>query len=1089
MNNVEDVYELSPMQSGMLFDGLAADNHGMYRIFSAFHLHGDLDISVFHRAWRETVKRHPVLRTSIHFEGLEKPLQVVHREVDPPLELIDLQQVPAAEQDARVRQYVADEHARPMNLGAPPLMKLALFTTGPRSRWFLWTIHHILAEGWSLSIILGDVLKTYEALRQDRAPVLTPVRPYRDFILWMQQQNPAQAEAFWRQQLQGFAVPTPLPAGQGNPRLNSAIEAGRGQKVELSVAATTALEEFARAHKLTLSTLMRAAWAYLLSRYSGERDVLFGAMVSGRSIPLEGAESMVGLFVNLVPVRTQVAAEEPMLAWLQAIHAQQGAMSQYEFCGMTQIKRWSEVTGSLPLFETLMIYENWAGDVKDWQGIVQVQDFWGGQNGQGYPLTLVIEPGKQLAISALYDERRLTPAAVTRLLQYLRLVLEHLPANVRGRVQELPRLTPEEQQQLLVHWSGGASAGSSATPVHRLIDAQATRTPQAVAVVSVDGQLTYRELNDRANQLARHLQSVGVGPEVIVGVCLDRSPDLIVTLLAVHKAGGAYLPLDPKYPAERLAFMLHDAGVKVIVGNQATHGALPGVDANVVLIDRDREIIAAQPTLAPTVDAGIESLAYVIYTSGSTGTPKGVMIEQRSLASFVGAAIDAYAIEPSDRVLQFATVNFDAAVEEIFPCLVRGATLVLRTEAMLYSVGEFLNRCREWSISVLDLPTAFWHELVDALDAQALALPPCLRLVIIGGEAVLPERLATWRRCVGAHPRLLNTYGPTETTVVATVHDLSAPAEPDVYGEAVPIGRPLGAARVYILDDRRQPVPIGATGELYIGGAGLARGYLGRDELTVERFVQAAFGAPQAERLYQTGDRVRYRADGVLEYRGRTDQQIKLRGHRIELGEIEAAMARDSAVRDVVVLFRDDLDAPPGLVAYVVPREGSALTVEALRTALGERLPQYMVPAVFLLLDALPLLPNGKLDRRRLPVLDGQNLEPVAAEPQTETERAIAAIWREVLGLKRVGIHDNFFDLGGHSLLLMKMHGMLAKKFLRDLSFIELFEHTTIHGLARLLGPESTPTDDELRADDRDGKRQAGQQRLQARRARLTSTP
>jgi amino acid adenylation domain-containing protein len=1060
--DVEDMYELSPMQSGMLFDGIAVNNPGMYRLFSAYNLHGDLDIPLFRRAWQVVAARHAAIRTSIHFEDLEKPLQVVHRDVELPFELIVLQELSTHEQEERVRRYMEEERARPFDLGAAPLMRLTLFQTGPRSRWFLWSGHHILLEGWSVSIILDDVFTVYAALVRGEAIALPSTRPYRDFIFWMQQQDYAEAETFWRRQLQGFASPTPLPGGQGSTHITSAVENYKGQKVELSVQATASLEAFAREHKLTLSTLIRAAWAYLLSRYSGEHDVVFGTLVSGRSIPLEGVESIVGLFVNLVPVRVEVPFDEGMLGWLKTLHAQQGEMSQYEFCGLSHIKRWSDMTGSLPLFETLLIFENWVGDVKDWRGLLEVRDFWGGQVGQGYPVTVVVDPGKQqLSLSVLYDESRMHAGTAARLLEHLRLILEGIPVNPAWRVQDLPGLTNNERQKLLVDWSACNSSAPPDLPVHRLIEVQAAHAPDAVAVTHLDRRLTYRELNERANQLAHHLISMGVGPETIVGICLERSLDLIVGLLAILKAGGAYLPLDPKYPAERLVFMLDDAGIDVVISEQSLHGALPVKGRKFVLVDRDRDAIATRPVTAPSGKARGEHLAYVIYTSGSTGQPKGVMIEHRSLASFVHAAADVYGVQSSDRILQFATINFDTAAEEIFPCLVRGATLVLRTDAMLYSVEEFLRRCDEWRLTVVDLPTAFWHELVDVLDTQSLILPPSLRLVIIGGEAARPERIATWRRCVGTHPRLVNTYGPTEATVVATVHDLSQSAEAVSPADAVPIGRPIGAARTYVLDGWRQPVPIGATGELYIGGAGLARGYLNRTDLTAERFVPDPFAPEGGARLYRTGDLVCYREDGALEYRGRTDHQVKLRGYRIELGEIEAALGRDPSVRDAVVLFRDDLPGPPGLVAYAVPRDGCTPTVDALREALRRRLPDYMVPSAFLFLDALPVLPNGKLDRRRLPVPDGRSPEQVIVEPRTDTERAIAAIWREVLGVEKVGIHDNFFDLGGHSLLLMKTLARLKKQFQRDLSFVDLFEHTTIVDLARLLSPETaTPPHD-----------------------------
>jgi amino acid adenylation domain-containing protein len=1090
VENIEDIYELAPMQAGMLFDGLSVGNMGMYRVFSAFKLHGDLDVATFRRAWQYVADRHAAIRTSIHYEGIEKPLQVVHREVELPVELIDIQHMSAAEQDDYVRCFMQEERARPYDLGSPPLMRLVLFVTGPRSFWFLWVMQHILLEGWSVSIVLQEALETYRALRRGATPALPPVRPYRDFILWIQQRDSAESEAFWRCQLAGLGAPTPLPGGRGTAQLHSAVENYAGRKLELGRSATVALEAFAREHRLTMNTLMRAAWSQVLARYTGERDLLFGTLVSGRSVPLEGIESIVGLCVNLVPVRMRVDHDRPLLDWLKEIQAQQAEMSLHEYCGLAQIKRWSEFPGSMPLFETLMIFENWAGSLDNWQGIAEVGDFLGGQIGQGYPITLVIEPGEQLAFGMLYDERRIDEKMVLRLLDYLRLVAESLPGAAAGRVGDLPLLAEAERPTLLGEWCGPGSAVVQNVPAYRAIEAQAAIAPDAVALFHEGRALTYRALDDLANRLAHHLRDLGVGPERIVGVCLDRAPELIVALLAVHKAGGAYLPLDPRYPTERLAFMLVDAGVDIVVSNAALQARIAAAGRHLVLLDRDAGSIAARPSSAPPVAARGSDLAYVIYTSGSTGMPKGVMIEHRSLATFTDAAIAAYGIGPEDRVLQFASVNFDAAAEEIFPTLARGGTLVLRTDAMLVSIEEFLRRCAEWRITVLDLPTAFWHEMTDAVVTRSLALPHTLRLVIIGGEAARPERVAQWHARFGRHPRLLNTYGPTEATVVATLQDLSTQdAAESLADRSVPIGRAMGPALTYVLDDRRQPVPIGAVGELYLGGVGLARGYLNRPDLTAERFFPDPFAPGEGARIYRTGDLARFRDDGAIEYCGRVDQQVKLRGHRVELGEIEAVLAGEPTVRDAVVILREDLAGSPGLVAYVVQRDGATPDADGLRTALRRHLPDFMVPRAFVFLDTLPLSASGKLDRRRLPPPDasavsGRNI----VAPQSDLQRRVANIWREVLGVEKIGLHDNFFDIGGHSLLLLRVHAMLTRDFQRELSYVDLFDHTTVHSLAELLG-EDQPRQPGQAPAAREEARQAGQHRLRARRARLAGAP
>jgi amino acid adenylation domain-containing protein len=540
-----------------------------------------------------------------------------------------------------------------------------------------------------------------------------------------------------------------------------------------------------------------------------------------------------------------------------------------------------------------------------------------------------------------------------------------------------------------------------------------------------------------------------VGPEVIVGICMERSPDLVTAMLATLKAGGAYLPMDPAYPRARLEFMLRDARVGVLLTQEGLADSLPDTDARILVVDAERDAVARESGGDPAVEVRASNLAYVIYTSGSTGEPKGVLIEHGSLANFVHAASEAFELQPRDRVLQFASISFDTAAEEIFPCLTRGATLILRTESMLGSMRRFLDFCEKWEITILDLPTAFWHEMVESLAADALDVPSAVRLVIIGGERAVPQRLATWREHVGDHPRLLNTYGPTEATVVATLQDLSAPGQGRGETSEVPIGRPLPGIRTYVLDEGLEPVPVGAVGQLHIGGAAVARGYLARPELTAEKFVADPFSDEPGMRLYRTGDLACHRSDGTLEFRGRVDHQVKLRGYRIETGEIEANLQREPGVRDAVVHLWQDANGDGRLVAYVVPRAGVELTVETLRSALARRLPAFMVPSNFVTLDALPMTQSGKVDRSALPALDTEEHRTEGyVEPGTELERAIAVIWRELLGVERIGIHDNFFELGGHSLRAVQLVSRLRERLAIEVSVADFLNLRTIGRLA-----------------------------------------
>jgi amino acid adenylation domain-containing protein len=576
-------------------------------------------------------------------------------------------------------------------------------------------------------------------------------------------------------------------------------------------------------------------------------------------------------------------------------------------------------------------------------------------------------------------------------------------------------------------------------------------------------------LNRRANQLAHYLQTLGLGPEQRVGICLERNPEMIIALLAVLKAGGAYVPLDPAYPQDRLAFIIQDAGVSIVLSQSQWTPRLAGFDLIQVCLDIDWKLIGQHSGENPTGTVTSDQLAYLIYTSGSTGRPKGVMIQHRALVNFTTAADLEYAIGPGDRVLQFASINFDASAEEIYPCLTRGATLVLRPEAMLESSAIFWQYCRAWQLTVLDLPTAYWHELTLDLAAESLTLPEKLRLVIIGGERALPERLRLWQTYTGRRVRLVNTYGPTEATVVATMADLTN-LEPEKMEMAeLPIGRPLANVQLYVLDQALQPVPAGVPGELHIGGAGLAKGYLNRPELTQEKFIPNPFkGNDESDNssfiihhssfLYKTGDLVRYRRDGQLEFWGRVDDQVKIRGFRIELGEIEAVLSQHPAVQEVAVLAREDKAGDKRLVAYLVPQAEAAPAAADLRHFLGEKLPSYMVPAAFVILAALPLTPNGKIDRQALPAPDDidQAQQDTFVAPRTELEAQLAQVWEDVLGVRPIGIKDSFFDLGGHSLLAIRLLTQIARTIGKKLHLATLFQGPTIEEQARIMQEGST---------------------------------
>ncbi len=638
-------------------------------------------------------------------------------------------------------------------------------------------------------------------------------------------------------------------------------------------------------------------------------------------------------------------------------------------------------------------------------------------------------------------------------------LLEGIIANPQQPIAQLPLLTQAEQQQLLVQWNDTYTEYPQKC-VHELFEEQVERTPDAIALEYAGEKLTYRKLNTRANQLAHYLQKLGVKPDVLVGISLERSLEMVVGLLGILKAGGAYVPLDPAYPSERLAYMVSDAEISVLLTQNKWTSQLPEHQAQVICLDSDWEKIALYSQENPTGTNTGENLAYVIYTSGSTGKPKGVMISYQALTNFTQTAIAEYLITASDRMLQFASINFDAAVEEIYPCLCTGATLVLRTDEMLADLRTFFQACEDFSLTVLDLPTAYWHQLAAGLTSRDISLPESVRLVIIGGERVLAEPVKSWQEYVAKSGnserlQLINTYGPTETTVSATLYRI--PTSTSSGDGEVPIGRPLAHLQTYILDQYQQPVPIGVPGELYIGGDSLARGYLNRPDLTTEKFISNPFNQESEARLYKTGDLARYLPDGNIEFIGRIDNQVKIRGFRIELGEIEAVLAQHPSIRETVVIAREDIPGDQRLVAYVVPQQEQPQSSE-LRSFLQEHLPNYMVPNAFVFLDTMPLTPNGKLDRRALPAPDTsrQDLKETFVAAQNDLELQLTKIWEEVLGVEPIGIRDDFFDLGGHSLLAVRLFNQIEKTFGKNLPLATLFKAPTIEQLASFLRQENS---------------------------------
>ncbi|MBG5099721.1 non-ribosomal peptide synthase/polyketide synthase [Pseudomonas aeruginosa] len=1042
---VEDLYPLSPMQQGMLFHSLYQQEAGDYINQLRVDIDG-LHPESFRAAWQAALDEHDVLRSGFLWQGaFETPLQVVRKRVEVPFSVLDWR----GREDlaAALDELAAGEGRLGFDLSEAPLLRLVLVRTDEERYHLIYTNHHILMDGWSNSQLLGEVLQRYRGE--------TPPRSggrYRDYIAWLQRQDAALAEAFWLPRLRQLDEPTRL--GQS---IAQAKQRGKGYAErlrELDGEQTRRLAELAREQKITVNTLVQAAWLMLLQRYTGQDSVAFGATVAGRPAELNGIEEQIGLFINTLPVIATPLPQQSLASWLQAVQGENLALREFEHTPLYDIQRWAGQGGEA-LFDNILVFENYPVSQMLQQQASQGLAFGavGNHEQTNYPLTLSVSLGQRLELQFAYDREHFDDASVARLDRHL----THLLAQMVERpastcLAEFQLLEAAERRQAIFDWGRNPGRYPDERSVEQLFASRAAMEPERVALLFEERQLSYGELNAQANRLAHRLIELGVGPDVLVGIAVERGLEMIVSLLAVLKAGGAYVPLDPEYPQERLGYMIEDSGIALLLSQSHLLQRLPAASGIACLaLDQARDW-QDRPASDPQLRAHPQNLAYVMFTSGSTGRPKGVGISRESLSRHTHVSLEFFGIGPDDRVLQFSTFNFDGFVEQLYPPLACGASVVLRgTE--IWDSETLYREIVERRITTVDLTTAYWNMLAKDFANQGVRDYGALRQVHAGGEAMPPESLVAWKAAGLEHVRLLNTYGPTEATVTVTTLDCA----PYVDGSkaipaTMPIGKVLPGRAIYLLDDAGQPAPVGAVGELVIGAELLARGYFKRPDLTAARFIPDPFDEQGGGRLYRTGDLARYGADGVIEYVGRVDHQVKVRGFRIELGEIEACLGEHPAVREALVIAVEGA-AGAQLVAYLVPQAealaSATLEVQAalrneLKALLRDSLPEYMVPAHLLFLERLPLSPNGKVDRKALPAPDASLLQEAYVAPRSELECQVAAIWQEVLKLQRVGLDDHFFELGGHSLLAINVISRIQLELGMKLTPQLLFQFPTL---------------------------------------------
>ncbi|MFE9450989.1 non-ribosomal peptide synthase/polyketide synthase [Streptomyces sp. NPDC006739] len=1078
--DVEDLLPLTPLQEGMLFHRLVGGPDDVYVDQAALLLEGVGDPDALAVAWQRVTDRTPALRTSVVWEGVPVPLQAVHRAVRVPVTRLDWRDADPGERAERLARLRADDLARGLDLGTAPLMRLTLVRLPDARLYLLWTSHHLILDGWSLAQVLTDVFEEYAALTTGTESEPPVRRPFGDYVRWLAGQDGGAAREHWKGVLDGFATPTPLPVDRVRREAHRARSAGV-HTAGLSEEVSARLARTARETGLTLGTVVQGAWALLLSRYSAEPDVVFGTTVAGRPDDLPGVESMVGMFINTLPTRVRVDGDRTATAWLRDLQQAQAEARRFAAVSLAELTALSDVPSGSALFDSMVAFENYPfDDTRTAASGVRLADV-SSRDATNYPLVLRAYQGERFGFDLAYDPGLFDAATVRALADRLCLLLTELADDPGRPLRALAWTTAEERRRMLADWNGTAQGRPAQTLVD-LFEAQAARTPGAEAVTCGDDRVDYATLDARAGRLAHRLAELGAAPERFVALALPRSVDLVVGVLAVLKTGAAYLPVDPGLPADRISRLLADAGPVALVTTTEAAARAEGTGVPVLALDDPavRADLAHRPAAGPEDPARRplpESPAYAIYTSGSTGRPKGVVIPHANVVRLFTRTHDRFGFDEHDVWTLFHSYAFDFSVWELWGPLLYGGRLVVVPEDTARSPEDFLRLLADEQVTVLNqTPSAFYPLARADAEHPATGDRLALRTVIFGGEALDVTRLAGWYdRHPDTAPRLVNMYGITETTVHVTYAPLDRATARA--GGPAPIGTGIPDLRVYVLDGRLTPVPPGAVGEMYVAGEGLARGYLDRPGLTATRFVADPFGGP-GTRMYRTGDRARWRADGTLEYLGRADQQVKIRGYRIEPGEIEAALHTHPGVSAATVGVYEDASGTRRLVAHVVGTgsgENAAPPPAAaeLRAHLERLLPAHMVPAAYVPMTALPLTVNGKLDRRALPAPgpDGFAAGQDRTAPRTPAERAVAAAWTDVLDTDEVGADDDFFALGGDSILAVRVTSRLRAAFGADVSPRLLFTHPTLSGLAAALGDpggEPHPSADAIPAADPD---------------------
>ncbi len=1052
--NALNEFPLSLAQQKLwLMDQLMPDSP-IYNVPVAFRIWGQLQVDVLETAVSVIVARHASLRT-IFISHNGDPVQRILPSMRDIWSIIDFTNLAEDEREDVLLSCVEEEAKRPFNLSSGPLFRATVVKFAAEDHLLMLTLHHIIADHASLEILLSEVGLFYQ-----QTLVGEPIEPpelliqYKDYAVWERnryEDNSLEPHmTYWENRFDDEVPVLELPVDRQRPSIQT--HEGASASFVLAPSLSENLKKLGQEEEVSLFIILLCAYNVLLARHSGQEDIVVGvAMVNRNQVTLE---KVIGYFANMVPVRMDLTANPTFEDLIQRVRREiVGAFAQDVLSFNKVAERFSgqHEDARLPIFQTSFVFQDEPLQLTILGLETTVVPQHNGRSKLDLSLEMWAENGR-LQGHFEYNTELFDADTITKMIDRFQYLLQSIIENTMTPIQYIPMLTDTERTTLLEEWNNNRDRSIPEACLHWRFEEQVAKLPHALAVQCIDQRLSYQELNDKANQLANYLQTLGAGPGHIVGISMQRAPELLIAMWGILKSGAAYVPIDSNYPFARIQYMLADAHITALLTQESLLHNLPQIDVPTLCLDTQWGEVAKMPTTPIVVETTPDDPAYIIYTSGSTGKPKGVIVCHKSVVNYADTRRLTYEVTPEDRFLQFASISFDIAVEEVYTTHLTGAALILRTEAMV-DMHELLQRCHEWEITLVHLSAAYWHELVLALERGVGTLPPSLRMMIVGGDKVLPERVATWLQLTGASPRLMQSYGPTEVTVNATTLEMSHMEVAEGVLPDITLGWPIRNMQAYILNKYQEPVPVGVLGELYLGGIQVAQGYLNRPELTADCFVKIPWLNNVADRLYKTGDLVKHRSDGRIEFIGRMDFQLKIRGYRVEPSEIQMILNQISSVQESLVIAADDKFGMKQLIAYCVPIAGETLTSAELNGHLKESLPEYMIPSSFVILEAFPITQNGKINRQALPKPTEEDRVALSAylAPRTPTEEILVGIWTDVLQIGKVGVHDNFFDLGGHSLLAVRLFVQIDQVCKQRLALPIMFEAPTIAQLALIL--------------------------------------